>query len=104
MTVPALTEAELWDIINQQEVELTPAQARLWEAVRIMPEKWQQEPWGAHTGGFWAIAVIGQRVVWYNEIEGGFDLSPFNEYREIALYQCSQFQLSHILQRLLDML
>ena len=41
--------------------------------VRIVrePAKWQLHPWGDLGGGFWVVAVLGNRVVWFNDIEGG---------------------------------
>ena len=46
-------------------------------SVAIPPQKWSQSPWGDEGGGFWAVAVHGDRVLWYNDIEEGFNVSCF---------------------------
>ena len=25
-------------------------------------------------GGFWVVAIVGRNVIWYNDVEEGFDL------------------------------
>jgi hypothetical protein len=46
--------------------------------IRIEPEKWGCSPWGDESGGVWAVAVDGGRVLWFNDIEGGFNWSPYS--------------------------
>jgi hypothetical protein len=67
MNLPPFDEAQLWDVINSDVREMSPAQRRLWEAIQIPPQKWRQHPWGDASGGFWVVAILGQTVVWYNE-------------------------------------
>lgn len=45
--------------------------------------------------GFWAIAVIENRVLWYNDIEEGFNVSNFTEPGTIPSteYWCNQDEL-----------
>src|SRR5258708_22304423 len=66
--------------IEQGCARMTPAQLRLWEAVRIEPEKWQQHPYGDQGNGFWAVGLIGRTVVWFNDIEDGCNRSRFPEH------------------------
>lgn len=63
-----LSETELWDLINTAYDQMDLSQRRLWEIIRIRPEKWVQHPYGDSGGGFWALAIIGSTVVWYNDI------------------------------------
>lgn len=51
-----ISEASLWDKINAAERRMNPRQERLWEAIRIIPEKWSQETYGNVGGGFWAVS------------------------------------------------
>ena len=37
-------------------------------------------------GGFWAVALIGPTVVWYNDIEEGFNRSRYSVYGQIDDY------------------
>lgn len=80
--------------------ECSPAEDRVWELIRIDPVRWKESGYGAETDGFWAVAVFGNQVLWYNEIEDGFNLSRFDAYSEIAEYWCDQLDLVHILRRI----
>jgi hypothetical protein len=66
MSLPPFDEAELWDVINRDVREMSGPQRKLWEAIQLPPRRWQQHPWGDASGGFWAVAILGQTV---NEIE-----------------------------------
>ncbi|HTV25425.1 MAG TPA: hypothetical protein VMG12_42310 [Polyangiaceae bacterium] len=66
------------------------AVADAWAAMRIEPRKWQCSPWGDAGGGFWAVAVREHVVVWYNDIEHGFNTSPFEHEGVIGEYWCNQ--------------
>jgi hypothetical protein len=75
--------------------------ARFWEAVRIPPEKWVQHPYGDGGGGFWVVGVLGSRVVWFNDLEHGFNVSDYKSAGKIADYWCDQHPLEVVLQQLL---
>jgi hypothetical protein len=68
-----------------------------WERIRIVPEKWQCSPWGDDGGGFWAVAVKPDEVVWYNDIEEGFNTSPFTTRGVIGEYRCNQTEFGQFL-------
>jgi hypothetical protein len=68
-----------------------------WERIRIEPEKWQCSPWGDEGGGFWAVALLRGEVVWYNDIEDGFNTSPFTTRGVIAKYWCNQTEFGQFL-------
>jgi hypothetical protein len=57
-----------------------------WAHIRIEPEKWQCSPRGDAGGGFWALAVEGDRVTWFNDVENRFVRSRFAERGVIAAY------------------
>lgn len=80
---------------------MEPPQRRLWEAIRISPEKWQQEPYGSEGAGFWVVGILGALVVWYNDIEDGFNYSKYERFGTIEEYWCNQDRLEWILQTLL---
>lgn len=93
MTWEPLTRAELDELISQGEAEMDGPQREFWRRIRIEPEKWAQSPWGDEGGGFWVVAVIGQRCIWYNDIEHGFNTSRFEKFGTIAEYWCNQDDL-----------
>jgi hypothetical protein len=55
-------------------------------------------------GGFWVIAVIRDKVLWYNDIEGGFNVSRFDRYGTIPSdeYRSNQDTLTLALRELLQ--
>lgn len=77
------------------------AQRRLWEVVRIDPEKWNEESYGKVGGGFWVVAIIGKAVIWYNDIEEGFNVSKYKAYGTLDKYFADQSELEWVLQVLL---
>jgi hypothetical protein len=99
---PPFGEAEIWELMNAARDRMTTVQRRLWEQVRISPQRWRQQPWGQSTNGFWAVGVIGMHVVWFNEIEEGFNLSHYTIFGTIDEYWCNQDELEHAIQRLLN--
>lgn len=88
-----IAEPALLARVSQAEARMTPAQRRLWEAVRIPPEKWRQDPYGNAGAGFWVVALIGSTVIWYNDIEDGFNRSRYAAYGRIEDYWCNQDEL-----------
>lgn len=78
-----ISEEEIWDEINAAWKRMSVAQRNLWETIQIDPEKWQQHPEGDEGDGFWVVAILGRTVVWYNDIEEGFNRSRYSQYGEI---------------------
>ena len=71
------------------------SERRFWDAVSIPPQKWQQHPYGDYGGGFWVVAIIGSQIIWYNDIEEGFNRSTFKRFGIIPdeEYVCNQDDL-----------
>ena len=97
-----MNEADILDEINRDWDQMTLAQRRLWEVIKIPPQNWQQHPWGDKVGGFWAVAILGQTVVWFNNIEEGFNRSRYDQPGVIRAYWCNQDELGFVMQYLLD--
>lgn len=96
----------MWQPISREELldemssalEQADAPVRAaWERIRIEPEKWRCSPWGDASGGFWVVAVRGGEVVWYNDIEDGFNASPFTIRGTIDEYRCNQTEFAEFL-------
>ena len=88
-----ISEAALSDRVTQGVARMSPPQRRLWEVVRVDPQKWQQHPYGDAGGGFWVVAIVGQTVIWYNDVEDGFNRSWYSVYGQIEDYWCNQDEL-----------
>lgn len=91
---------ELTKLLVEGENECEPAVRRLWSSIRISASKWQLHPWGDEGDGFWVIGLIGTRVIWYNDIEDGFNVSSWSTFGEIDEYWCNQDTFYHTLNQL----
>ncbi len=84
MASQSFTEVQIWDEINSAVQRMSPEQARIWECAKIMPAKWNKPRYGAAQREFWAVAVMGQTVVWYDDIEDGFVVTECIRFGTIA--------------------
>jgi hypothetical protein len=48
------------------------------------------------------VALIGNNVIWYNDIEHGFNRSRFHKYGQIEGYWCNQDELEWTIQNLIN--
>ena len=97
-----ITEAALRERVAQGEARMNSLQLRLWETIRVEPTKWQQHPYGDQGAGFWVIGIIGSTVIWYNDIEEGFNRSRYSTYGTIDDYWCNQDELELTVQYLMN--
>jgi hypothetical protein len=96
-----ISEDELTTLIADA-VKIMERQAHcLWDLIRVPPEKWVLHPWGDQGGGFWAVAIVGARVVWFNDIEDGFNVSRYTTPGFISEYWCNHDELQHTIYSLL---
>jgi hypothetical protein len=61
-----------------------------WERLAIEPEKWRCSPWGDEGGGFWVVGIDGEIAIWFNDIEGGFNRSRFEQRGTLRDYGSGQ--------------
>ncbi len=104
MTRQPLSKVDLWGKLTQAWDRMTLEQRRVWEAIRVPPEKWVLTPYGNQGGGFWIAGLIGRTVVWYNDIEEGFNRSRYERYGTISDYWCNQDDLEIAIQGLVSFL
>ena len=73
-----------------------------WQRLRIEPQKWQcpSTREGDAGGGFWVVGRIGDRVIWFNDVEDGFNLSASTTSGIIDAYWCNQATFADILRDL----
>lgn len=97
-----ITFAELESMLSRDLADCSEEYQHLFKRARITPAKWRLTPWGDEGGGFWAVAVHENRVLWYNDIEEGFNVARFEVPGEIpnSEYCCNQDPLSYALPRL----
>lgn len=97
-----ISEADILDEINNSYRRMSLEQRRLWDFIKITPEKWTQEPYGNEGTGFWVVSIIGNSVIWYNDIEDGFNRSSYSEYGKINDYWCNQDNLEWTIQHIIN--
>lgn len=88
----SLNELEEW--ILRGELELEEELLNFWNLIKIEPRKWQEKDYGAEGGGFWVVAIFGNEVIYFNDIEDGFNISEYKIYGQILEYHCSQSELN----------
>ncbi len=91
---------ELCDKVRSGEYKMDPPLERLWSAIRVEFVKWKLHPWGDLGGGFWVVGMIGSQVLWYNDIEEGFNWSRYQQPGVIDEYWCNKDELQHSLYQL----
>ena len=103
MSWSPLPEVDLWDMINNSWDRMTLEQRKYWEILKVDPVKWEEPQYGTLGGGFWVVAVFGNFVLWYNDIEDGFNLSQFKTYGKINEYYCNQDELEVTVQNIINL-
>lgn len=88
-----MSESGLAELIDVGEAQMPARDLAFWRQVRIRPVKWTLSPWGDAGGGFWVVAVWGSQCIWFNDIEGGFNLGRFEAFGALVEYTCSQSDL-----------
>jgi hypothetical protein len=98
-----ITRSELDDLLIDQLADCPSELRAAFVQSAIAPQKWSQFPYGDEGGGFWAVAVLGSKVLWYNDIEDGFNVSHFAERGRIPddEYWCEEDPLKWALPRLI---
>ncbi|MPL94485.1 hypothetical protein SDC9_40639 [bioreactor metagenome] len=94
----------LYDLILETEKDLSGDLLKFWELIKIDPEKWEEGKYSKEGGGFWVVALIGKRIIWYNDIEDGFNISDYIQYGEFSDYWCNQDTLRSAIQDLFDLI
>ena len=95
MTWEPISGEALLELIAKDLAEATAEERSLFSGAALSPAKWQLSPWGDLGGGFWVVALMDDRVLWYNDIEDGFNVSRFVTHGTIPTveYWCNQDEL-----------
>lgn len=91
-----ITLEELPDQISKSENLLKGDLLKFWQLIKITPEKWIEDEYGKEGGGFWVVGILGKKVIWYNDIEDGFNVSTYKNYGTINNCGFEQFDLNQI--------
>jgi hypothetical protein len=99
MSVPPSRE-ELDSVIASALAQYDDDVRAEWDRIHVEPQKWRCSPWGDEAGGFWAVAVDDDQVLWFNDIEEGFNWSRYTSHGTIDEYLCNQTEFIEILEQI----
>ena len=92
-----IEKSALLELIDNAEWMLEDLDKNFWRLIKLdKPEKWVNHPLGDLGGGFWVVGIIGNRCLYYNDIEDGFNVSVFKSWGEIDEYYCNQLKLEEL--------
>lgn len=103
MSWTPITREEIVELIFTSEQQLNEELLQFWQSIKIDPEKWNEETHGQPGEGFWIVAICGSRVIYYNDIEEGFNISEFRVAGSIAEYFANQDSLHWTIEDLFDL-
>src|SRR5436309_15299231 len=92
---------ELNAMMLSHQKEMDEKELRFWNLIKITPEKWIKENYGDEGSGFWAVGIVGSLVLWYNDIEEGFNISSYTSFGKIDEYACNQDELNFTIKGLI---
>jgi len=95
-----ITLEELLKLINQGVDKMTIEQKEFWKEIAINPVKWKEEDYGKEGNGFWVVGYKNNKVIWYNDIEDGFNISSFDKKGVINEYGAEQDELQWTIQKM----
>ncbi|MCC9033892.1 hypothetical protein NAL32_06855 [Chryseobacterium sp. Ch-15] len=95
-----ITFEELSLEISKGEKEMSSENFQFWNEIKFTPIKWAEQEFGDEGGGFWAVAKYKNFVLYYNDIEEGFNISEFENEGKIKEYSAEQDELQFALIKL----
>lgn len=91
---------EILNLIKQGISKMTLEQQELWNQISMNPIKWIEQDYGKEGNGFWVVACTKNKVVWFNDIEDGFNISNYSIKGKIDEYGAEQDELQWTIQKL----
>lgn len=94
-----ITEVWINAEVNESEIMLACADRRalnLWKQIRVTPAQWTQFQYEDHVQ-FWVVAVMGQRCIYFNDVESGWGWGSFQTWGRIDEYHWEQLEIHHLL-------
>jgi hypothetical protein len=89
-----LSYKELIEIIEKEKLELDKKESEGWKKVEIVPKLWKVRN---KSYFMWVVGIKGNRVIFYNEIKEGFNISTYHLEGIINKYLCNKYSLRQII-------
>jgi len=93
-----ISASELEELVSYQLQECPPALVALFEAHRVSPFQAPIVRNGRREAVF-VVAKRGDEVMYYEDVEDGFNFSPLSADGEILEHWCNQHELKYALKR-----
>jgi hypothetical protein len=93
-----LTETLVQEEIATAERELIEPDGRavrLWERIKIPASLWGQSQYPIESS-FWVIAILGNRCMYFNHVEGGWGWGRYDQWGTIESNHCQQDEIYHV--------
>ncbi|MFD2904687.1 hypothetical protein [Sphingobacterium anhuiense] len=98
-----ITFEELKIEISNGEHKMDQNLLDFWNKIKTVPKKWSEAEYGDEGNGFWVVAKFKNLVVYYNDIEEGFNISEFKYEGEIQEYGAEQDELNFAIYKLVEL-
>lgn len=88
--------------VAQSLAQLQPGDAgsrALWELMQITPSTWAQQQY-PEDGPHWVVAIMGNRCLYFNDVEGGWGWGRFTQWGQVDGYHRDQMQVHHLLRQM----
>ena len=96
-----ISELELNDLIVEQLASINQAESEFYEAIKVPFRRVAIERGGALENVF-VVAELPNGVVFYEDVEEGFEFTVLNTAGVISDYGASQLELSHVIRQLMS--
>ena len=97
----AFPKKDLLQEIFLAEFNLDHETLILWNKIKISPEIWSCKD--VIEENFWVVAKTNNQIIWYNDIEEGFNVSKYLDEYIILEYCASQQELNLALKELIKL-
>lgn len=98
----ALSKKDLVQELFLAEFNIDNEQLKFWNKIKIEPEIWSCND--VIEENFWIVAKTNKHIIWYNDIEEGFNISKYKIEGIIISYNNSKQELHLALKQLIKLL
>jgi predicted esterase YcpF (UPF0227 family) len=93
-----ISAAELEDLLSQQLTDCEPELVAVFETYKVAPFRAPIDRYGREESVF-VVARKGDEVLYFEDVEDGFNFSPISPHGKILEHWCNQDELKHALRR-----
>lgn len=98
---PPISLTELENEINQSIIKMTKYENEFWSSISISPCKWKYIDENNRTNKVWVFAIFDDQIIWYDDVEEGFNVSNFEEPGVFSPETAEQDELVFAIRKLL---